>query len=40
MHAMHGEVVPVLSSNPVSPLENIQVVVVGGWQESPAVPDN
>jgi len=40
MHATQGEVVPVLSSNPVSPLENVQVVVVGGWQESPADADN
>jgi len=39
MHATQGEVVPVLSSNPVSPLENVQVVVVGGWQESPADAD-
>lgn len=40
MHATHGDVVPVLSSNPVSPLENIQVVVVSGWQDSPAGSDN
>jgi hypothetical protein len=33
-HATQGEVVPVPSTNPVSPLENVQVVVVAGWQES------
>jgi hypothetical protein len=38
MHAMHGEVIPILSSNTLSPLENVQVVVVSGWQESPTVP--
>src|SRR6476619_4392598 len=38
MHATHGDVVPVLSSNPVSPLENVQVAVVGGWQDSSAAP--
>ena len=38
MHATHGDVVPVLSSNPVSPLEDVQVVVVNGWQDSSAVP--
>jgi hypothetical protein len=38
MHATHGDVVPVLSSNPVSPLEDVQMVVVSGWQDSSAVP--
>jgi hypothetical protein len=38
MHATQGEVVPVPSSSPVNPLENVPLVVVGGWQESPAVP--
>ena len=33
-HATQGEVVPIPSTSPVSPLENIQVVVVAGWQES------
>ena len=30
MHATHGDVVPVLSSNPMSPLEDVQVVAVSG----------
>jgi len=38
MHATHGEVVPVPSASPVSPFENVPVVVVGGWQESSAPP--
>jgi len=36
IHATEGEVVPIPSSNPVSPLENVQVVSVAGWQETPA----
>ncbi|PWT77653.1 MAG: hypothetical protein C5B58_16440 [Acidobacteria bacterium] len=31
-HAAEGEVVPVPSTNPVSRLENVRVVVVAGWQ--------
>lgn len=37
-HAMRGEVVPVHSPNPISPLENVRVVTVAGWQESFALP--
>lgn len=33
MHATRGEVIPTSASNPVSPLENVQVMVVAGWQE-------
>ena len=36
IHATEGEVVPIPSSNPVSPLENVQVVSVAGWQETSA----
>jgi hypothetical protein len=36
-HAMQGEVVPIHSPNPISPLENVRVVTVAGWQESFAV---
>ena len=39
-HATQGEVVPIPSTNPASSLENVQVVVVAGWQESPGDPDN
>jgi hypothetical protein len=38
MHAMQGEVIPIPSPNPVSPLENVQLVVVAGWQEPLAAP--
>jgi hypothetical protein len=31
-HATQGEVVSIPSTNPVSPFENVQVVVVAGWQ--------
>jgi len=34
IHATEGEVVPIPSSNPVSALENVQVVSVAGWQET------
>jgi hypothetical protein len=37
-HATRGEVVPIHSPNPISPLENARVVTVAGWQESFAVP--
>jgi Dolichyl-phosphate-mannose-protein mannosyltransferase len=37
-HATQGEVVPIHSPNPVSPLENVRLVAVAGWQESFAVP--
>jgi hypothetical protein len=33
MHATRGEVIPTSAPNPVSPLENVQVMVVAGWQE-------
>lgn len=33
MHATQGEVIPTFSPNPVSPLENMQVMTVAGWQE-------
>ena len=36
IHATEGEVVPIPSSNPVSALENVQVVSVAGWQETSA----
>ncbi len=36
IHATEGEVVPIPSSNPVSPLENVHVVSVAGWQETSA----
>ena len=36
IHATEGEVVPIPSSNPVSPLENVQVISVAGWQETSA----
>jgi Dolichyl-phosphate-mannose-protein mannosyltransferase len=39
-HATQGEVVPIPSTNPASSLENVQVVVVAGWQESPGDADN
>jgi hypothetical protein len=35
-HATRGEVVPIASSNPISPLENVDVTVVAGWHESSA----
>lgn len=38
IHATRGEVVPIHSPNPISPLENVQVVAVSGWQEPLAVP--
>jgi hypothetical protein len=38
-HATRGEVVPILSRNPISPLENVQVVSVAGWQETSREPE-
>jgi len=35
MHATRGEVIPTSAPNPVSPLENVQLMVVAGWQELP-----
>jgi hypothetical protein len=33
MHATRGEVIPSSSSNPISALENMQLVAVAGWEE-------
>jgi hypothetical protein len=33
LHATQGEVIPTSAPNPVSPLENVQVIAVAGWQE-------
>ena len=38
MHATRGEVIPLHSPNPISPLENVPMVTVTGWQESRAEP--
>jgi len=38
IHATRGEVIPIHSPNPISPLENVSVVAVTGWQEPPAAP--
>jgi hypothetical protein len=38
MHATRGEVIPIHSSNPISPLENVPMVAVTGWHEPPAAP--
>lgn len=38
IHATRGEVIPIHSSNPISPLENVPMVAVTGWQEPPAAP--
>ena len=40
MHATNGEAVSVQLPNPLSPLENVQLVVVSGWQESPTEPSS
>jgi hypothetical protein len=36
MHATRGEVIPFNLPNSVSPLENVPIMVVAGWQEPPA----
>jgi hypothetical protein len=33
MHATWGDVVSISSPIPISALENVQLMVVGGWQE-------
>ena len=38
MHATQGEVIPIPSANAISPLENVQVIVVAGWQQVLAAP--
>ena len=38
MHATQGEVIPIPSGNAISPLENVQVIVVAGWQQVLAAP--
>jgi hypothetical protein len=38
MHATQGEVIPISSLSPISPLENVQLVSVSGWQETSAQP--
>jgi hypothetical protein len=38
MNATRGEVIPIGSSNPISPFENVQLIQVAGWQEPPAMP--
>jgi len=38
MHATRGEIIPTGSTNPISPLENMQLIEVAGWQEPPAAP--
>ncbi len=38
MHATRGEVIPIRSPNPISQLENVQVMAVAGWQDPPAAP--
>ena len=38
MHATQGEVIPIPSGNAISPLENVQVMVVAGWQQGLAAP--
>jgi len=35
MHATRGEVIPIHSSTPISPLEDVQLTSVVGWQGSP-----
>ena len=37
-HATQGEVIPIPSANAISPLENVQVIVVAGWQQVLAGP--
>jgi hypothetical protein len=36
MHATRGEVIPIHSPCPISPLENAQLMAIAGWQESSA----
>jgi hypothetical protein len=38
MHATRGEIVPTSSPHPISPLENVQLIEVAGWQELSAAP--
>jgi len=38
MHATRGEVIPIHSPNPISPLEDAPLMEVVGWQESPGSP--
>lgn len=37
-HATQGEVIPIGAPNPISPLENVQLVSVAGWQETSSAP--
>ena len=38
MHAARGEAIPIYSPNSISPLENVQLMTISGWRESPATP--
>ena len=38
IHATRGEVIPIHSPNPISPLEDVPLMEVAGWQESPGAP--
>jgi hypothetical protein len=37
-HATRGEVIPILSPTPISPLESVQLIEVAGWQEPSTFP--